>query len=115
MSVWLQIILYWFASCFILLLVHQVYKSVSDRARGYTEPTKRARDYFNKTNPTFRIHEAKVRAVEASRSIVAVFYQDPQRPVKPVPYALLCVEKPSLSVRELEESESEEYRIRGRR
>jgi len=45
-------------------------------------------------------------------AIIAVFYQDPDRPAKPAPYKLFAVEYENCAVRELEASRFADYCIR---
>jgi hypothetical protein len=51
------------------------------------------------------------RADLGREAIIAVFYQDPDRPAKPAPYKLFAVEHGNCAVSELEASRFAEYRI----
>ena len=79
------------------------------------EPCRRAREQFQASHPTLQTCGTSLRATEENRFVVAVFYFDPQRPVKPLPYELFGVSKDLMCADELPMSLDSPYRIRGHR
>ena len=70
---------------------------------------------FADANPTFRVHNASLRAAEDSRFVFAVFYSNPDRLVKPGPYAIVAVDRATNETTTLEHTPDSPYWIRGRK
>ena len=70
---------------------------------------------FADANPEFRVHNASLRADEDSRYVFAVFYSNPDRLVKPGPYAIVAVDRVTNATEVLDLTPDSPYWIRGRK
>ena len=70
---------------------------------------------FADANPTCRVHNASLRAAEDSRYVFAVFYTNPERLVKPGPYAIVAVDRATNETETLELKPDSPYWTHGRK
>ena len=115
MPLWIKIVLLWLAIGFVAYAVNGLYKFLRDRRRGYLEPRKVAAEHFTARHPEMEFTGSEFRAEEASRWVIAVFYEDLAKRQKPSPYKLLSVAKSGYDVEELSGDDFESYRIMGRK
>jgi len=73
-----------------------------------------ARDQFARDYPAFACEGTRLRAAEAERFVVAVFYQ-PDLLLRPAPYKLYSVSRDLAHAEELNCEPSSPYWIRGRK
>lgn len=76
---------------------------------------RRAKEWLVHREPSWRIVDTIIRADEAARFIVAVFYQKPDVMRRPCVYKLFAVPKDDGVVTEIECSPESPYWIRGRK
>jgi hypothetical protein len=65
--------------------------------------------------PNVTVEGARLRAAEPERWVFAVFYSDPDRPIRPAPYKLIAVERDTGAVSMLDTSPDSPYWYHGRR
>jgi hypothetical protein len=73
-----------------------------------------AKAYVTARYPRYGVNEVRVLATEPERTVIAVFYEEPDVLSKPLPY-VICAVKHDLSVSELPTDAESPYWIRGRK